>query len=53
MMMLGFKPHSFKTYITESSELATVKGKFVFKISFHTDTSLSYRNNDDKAFQRK
>jgi len=53
MTMIRFKPHSFKTYIIESSEPATVKGKFVFEISFHTDNSLPYRNTDDKAFQRK
>jgi len=33
-MMFGFKPHSCQTYITKSNELATVKGKFVFEISF-------------------
>jgi hypothetical protein len=40
-------------YSTESSELATVNGKFLFEVYFHAGNSLSYRNTDDKAFQRK
>jgi len=37
-MMFGFKPHSCQTYITKSNDLATVKGKYVFEISFTQTT---------------
>jgi hypothetical protein len=39
MMMSGFIPNSCQTYSTESRELATVKGKFVFEVSIHIDNS--------------